>query len=566
MKFLISQLMYFARNKPGRINFAGLLRFLVILVALVVTYSIIFHYIIEYEGQQESWITGFYWTLTVMSTLGFGDITFQSDLGRAFSIVVLMSGIIFLLVLLPFTFIEFFYAPWMKAQQEARTPTSLPDKTEDHVILVQFDPVTRTLIEKLEQYKYSYVLLVPEIDEALRLYDLGYQVMLGDLDDPETYRRAHVERAVMVAASASDQVNANVALTVREVTEQIPVVGTANAPASVDLLELAGCSNVLQLGEMMGQALARQVADGETMAHMIGQFDDLYIAEASVRGTPLVGKTLSEISLREDTGLNVIGIWERGTFRTARPDSCIKPTSVLVMGGARAGIDRYNELFRKPGGDVAPVIIIGGGRVGRAAAQALELRGLDYRIIDKEPTRIRDPEKFILGDGADLEVLERAGIREAPSVIVTTHDDDMNIYLTVYCRRLRPDMQVISRTTLERNIVTLHRAGADFVVSYASTGANAIINLIGRDNILMVAEGLDVFEVPVPETMVGKTIAECSIRQKTGCTVVGLHVGGEVQVMPDPYDPLPEHARIILIGEPEAEESFLKRFKTKDKH
>jgi hypothetical protein len=35
---------------------------------------------------------------------------------------VLMSGIVFLLVMLPFTFIQFFYAPWLEAQSRARTP------------------------------------------------------------------------------------------------------------------------------------------------------------------------------------------------------------------------------------------------------------------------------------------------------------------------------------------------------------------------------------------------------------------------------------------------------------
>jgi hypothetical protein len=64
----------------------------------------------ESEGKEYSWITGFYWTLTVMTTLGFGDITFTTDLGKIFSIVVLLSGVIFLLVLLPFTFIQFFFA------------------------------------------------------------------------------------------------------------------------------------------------------------------------------------------------------------------------------------------------------------------------------------------------------------------------------------------------------------------------------------------------------------------------------------------------------------------------
>ena len=95
-------------------NLRSLSKFLVVIAAAITIYSILFHFIMEYEGRQFSWITGFYWTLTVMSTLGFGDITFVSDIGRAFSIIVLLSGIVFLLIMLPFTFIRFFYAPWLE--------------------------------------------------------------------------------------------------------------------------------------------------------------------------------------------------------------------------------------------------------------------------------------------------------------------------------------------------------------------------------------------------------------------------------------------------------------------
>jgi hypothetical protein len=91
-------------------------------------------------------VTGFYWTLTVMSTLGFGDITFASDLGRFFSIVVLLSGIIFLLVMLPFTFIQFFYAPWLEAQNKARAPRAVPAGMRGHVILTHFNNVAANLI------------------------------------------------------------------------------------------------------------------------------------------------------------------------------------------------------------------------------------------------------------------------------------------------------------------------------------------------------------------------------------------------------------------------------------
>ena len=84
----------------------------------------------------------------------------------------------------------------------------------------------------------------------------------------------------------------------------------------------------------------------------------------------------------------------------------------------------------------------------------------------------------------------RAGIDHAPAIVITPHDDDMNIYLTIYCRRLRPDIQIISRATRERNVSTLHRAGADFVLSYASMGATTIFNYLRRAGVVVIAEGL----------------------------------------------------------------------------
>ncbi|MBX3000916.1 MAG: potassium channel protein [Caldilineaceae bacterium] len=561
MKFLVSQLLYFLRDRPTRMNIIALGRFLLVLAGLVTLYSVIFHFLMAYEGRAEySWVTGFYWTLTVMSTLGFGDITFHSDLGRIFSMTVLLSGIIFLLVLLPFTFLEFFYTPWMKAQEAVRAPNRLPAKTSGHVILTQHDAVTNALIERLNEYNYPYVLLIPDLTEALRLNDMGYKVVLGELDNPETYRRLHAENALLVATTASDQINTNVAFTVRETSDRVPIIATANSPASVDILELAGSSHVLQLAEMMGQWLARRVSAGDATAHVIGQFDELLIAEATVRRTALVGKTLAQTGLREKTGIAVLGTWERGKFQRSEPDTVITDNTVLVLAGSSEQIARYDASVCPKEFSSEPVVIIGGGRVGRAVSRSLAARGLDYRIVEVEEQRIRDPEKYIHGNAAELTVLEQAGIRKTPAVVVTTHDDDTNIYLTIYCRRLRPDVQIISRTRLDRNIVTLHRAGADFVLSYASLGANAIMNLLNRSNILMVAEGLDIVKIAIPDGLVGKSIAEANIRRKSGCTVVALHTHDTTEINPDPYRPLPKDAELVLIGTVEAENRFLRQF------
>ncbi len=188
MKSFTTLYLHFMRNRASRRNLRVLAQFVLFLLAMILVYSMVFHYLMAWEGRQYSWITGIYWTLTVMSTLGFGDITFHTDFGRVFSMVVLLSGTLFMLILLPFTFIQFFYAPWMEAQEAARAPRELPANTEGHVILTHYGPVDAALIKKLTQYKYPYVILVPEITEALRLHDLDLKVVVGDLDNPQTYR------------------------------------------------------------------------------------------------------------------------------------------------------------------------------------------------------------------------------------------------------------------------------------------------------------------------------------------------------------------------------------------
>jgi Trk K+ transport system NAD-binding subunit len=558
MKLLTTQVMLFLQNKPDRRNFLTLIRFFIILLVLVIIFSVIFHFLMNLEGQKHSLLTGVYWTLTVMSTLGFGDITFDTDLGRFFSVVVLLTGMVFLLILFPFTFINFFYSPWMKAQDQAKVPRELPKDMHGHVILTRYGPVSEALIKKLVRHQYSYVVIVPTLAEGLDLHQQGVQIMLGDLGDPETYMRARIENAALVATTESDVLNTNVAFTVRGLAKDVPIIATCNADASIDILKLAGCNHVLQLGEKMGLFLSRRANGGDSNTHLVGRFGELIIAETIVAGTPMVGKTIKETRLRKEIGVNIVGVWERGKFKAADRDVVLTQNSVILLAGSTRQIDQYNKKYQVFCENTAPVVILGGGRVGRATGRALSSRNIDYRIVEKDPLRISQSTKTILGDAAELEVLKEAGIEESPCVVITTHDDDVNVYLTIYCRSLRPDMQIITRTTLERNLASIHRAGADFVLSYASMGANAILNLLRRNDILMVAEGLDLIRVKVPRSLIGKTIKESAIRKHTGCTVIAIHSQNEMQINPEPKTEFPKDAEIILIGTVESENEFFR--------
>ncbi len=563
MKFVPAVVASLSKSKIVKANIRLLIKYQLAIIGLITAYSILFHYIMALEGKEHSWLTGFYWSLVVMSTLGFGDITFTSDIGRAFSILVLLSGVVLLLVLLPFIFIKFFFGPWMDAQTRNRAPRELPPDTRNHVIITNYDPVTSALIEKLTSYKINYVVVVEELQRALELYDNDIRVAVGNIDDPKTYWKLRAGNAAMVLASNSDQMNTNITLTIREDFEELPIVTTAESPHSPDILQLAGSSLVLQLHDLLGNSLSAWTVAGECKSNIIGRYQGLAIAQTPVMGTPLAGQTIARSGIRESFGLAVVGIWERGSFMVPRPDTVIDSTSVLVLAGSEAAIAQYDEVYSfyhiyNVAGN--PVIIVGGGRVGNAIAERFRKSDIPYVIIDKKKTHGDDGDRYVFGDAADINTLEKALFKEAPAALITSHDDATNIYLTKYLRSLRPDMQILSRASEERNISTLHRAGANFVMSYASLGANAIFNFLMKREPLLLAEGLNVFHLKTPAELVGKTLAQSGIREKTGCTVVAIQHTDASSINPEPGMHLGSDDEIILIGTYDAETTFLNTY------
>ena len=518
-----------------------------------------------YEGRQHSWLTGFYWTLTTMSTLGFGDITFVSDAGRLFSIVVLLSGVVFLLVILPFVFIEFFYSPWLEEHNKARAPRQAPDNISGHVVFTYFDEVTINLIEKLRKYAIDHIIVTPELQNALDLHDLGYRVMVGELDDPQTYTRLRIDHAALVVVMNDDIIGTNIIYTIREINDRVPTVANVDMDDSIDILQLAGSTHVFQFTKMLGKALARRVLGISMKANIIGRFDQLLIAEAPAMRTWLQGKTMAESHLRETTGVNVVGIWEQGRFIIPSPQTRIGDGTVLVLAGTDAQLDQFDQSIgfgANKGLKKGPVVVLGGGRVGQSVAQALDVRGIDFRVVEKKAGIAAQDNRFIQGSAGDIEVLQQAGIKESPSIIITTHDDNLNIYLTIYCRRLRPDVQIITRASLDRNINTLHRAGANLVMSFSSLVTTSIINLLQPQQMLMFSEGLTVFRTALSPKLENMALLDVKVRENTGCSIVAVKRKDEMIINPNPKIILENGDELVLIGSTESEKMFNEKYPT----
>ena len=200
----------------------------------------------------------------------------------------------FLLIMLPFTFIQFFYAPWLEAQTKARAPRELHEGTHGHVILTRTDPITMNLIQRLKQYQYEYVIITEDIKHALELFDQDDKVVVGDLTDPETYWRLRVDRAALVVANIDDMMNTNILL------------------KPDDVLMLAEGLNVFRA--------------------------DIHAS--------LVGKSLVESQIRMQTGCSVIAINQDGKM-VSNPDPSVRLSEKdeLIMIGTDDAENRFLKRY-----------------------------------------------------------------------------------------------------------------------------------------------------------------------------------------------------------------------------
>jgi len=566
MKFTFSaELAFFLKDKEAKRNLFALLRYVAFLLAVIGLFGVLFQVImVQVEGQEHSWLSGFYWTLVTMSTLGFGDIVFHTDIGRAFSMTVVVSGIILLLVVLPYAFIRYFYAPWLEAQIHARAPREAPSDMRNHVIICAYDSIAPGLIERLEEDEIPYVVLEEDPERASRLYLEGISMVAGATDDRATFEAARAARARMVVVNDSDTENTNIILTLREVAPSVQVVALAERQASVDILELSGADNVVALKKRLGQQLANRMNAMHAFAHPVGHFKDLLIAEVPAHNTPLAGHTIRETRLRENIGVSIVGVWERGRLMAARPDQALSNASVPVVMGTEEQLETLNELLLIYDVNPNPVLVIGGGEVGLAAARVLESKDIAVHIVEKDRNleqRLRNScTKVFMGDAAEYEILHDAGIEQAPSVLLSTHDDATNIYLASYCRNLNEDLRIISRITSQRNIEAIHRAGADFVLSYNSLGVEAVYAILKERDVIILGEGVDFFSVTLPSGLYGRTLKDSAIGAKTGLTVIAIECKGETITNLGPDTELREGMELLMLGDHEQRHTFMELY------
>ena len=110
------------------------------------------------------------------------------------------------------------------------------------------------------------------------------------------------------------------------------------------------------------------------------------------------------------------------------------------------------------------IIVVGCGRLGSTIASLLSERNLHVIVLDIDQSNFRKLAASYggltkEGDGTDIDMLERVGIKEAGVLVATTNDDDVNIMIAQIAKEIFHVDEVITRIYDASKDITCNRMG-----------------------------------------------------------------------------------------------------------
>lgn len=201
------------------------------------------------------------------------------------------------------------------------------------------------------------------------------------------------------------------------------------------------------------------------------------------------------------------------------------------------------------------VLLIGLGRFGRHMAEKLLEEGNEVLGVDICEERVNDAMDMLtnaqIGDATNELFVESLGVRNFDLCVVAIGDNFQNSLETTALLKDYGAPFVLSRANRDVHAKFLLRNGADRIVYPEKEMAQRMAVKYGNDNIFDCIELTDeysIYEIPVPESWVGKSILEKDVRKKYGISILATKRLETLYPLPGAEHVFAEDENLIILG------------------
>ena len=321
-------------------------RFLLILLALIILVAVSTYAFFIVENLDL--FDAFYLTVTIPSTVGFGDITPKTFGGRLVYIGLVLTGIGI------FGCAVSFVASIMAERSIFKMVKGVllfrgDARLRDHVVIVGWNELTKAVCDELRSNGHRIVVIVEDDAVAREVSRAGYDVLVGSPLEASTYQEAKIGSAKStILAMDDDSRNLMAILRIRDLNRDLKIITVCNNDYMKKLFYRAGADEVVNTADIGGRILASHVFE-PIVAEVL---EDMAEAEKGLDAEQVTFRSSNPVRIRElrDLGFrSIILLIIRGPQRFYYPDDSfeIKLGDLLVLVGLREHLDSDKEILKK---------------------------------------------------------------------------------------------------------------------------------------------------------------------------------------------------------------------------
>ncbi|MCB0036873.1 MAG: potassium channel protein [Anaerolineales bacterium] len=297
-----------------------------------------------------SFIDALYMTAITLTTVGFGEVYELSRGGRVFTLLLMIMGVSS--VAYGFGVIgEYLLTTNLTGLARKRRMNRTIEQIKEHYIVCGYGRVGRNAAEVIREGHKGVVIIDYDEKNVQEFIEHDWLYIFGDATNDEVLLQAGVERAKgLLVCTGDDANNLFIVLSARALNSNLTIVSRSTNPNNESKIIRAGANKVISPYRIGGQRMANiiirpSVTDFFDVVTLDSGLE-LWLEDITIQpSSPLVGKTLTESNVRQQTGVTVIILNRKGQrIITPGGNTLIEPKDEILALGTREQLAELEKL------------------------------------------------------------------------------------------------------------------------------------------------------------------------------------------------------------------------------
>lgn len=312
-------------------------------IILIAFSTISIHYV-----EERSWFDSLYFTVSTISTVGFGDITPKTTFGKIIVILLIIFGITIFFVIIE----SLMQIAVKKRVAEALKLEEEEIHLENHVIVSGYGLYGEVVAKELKILGETVVIIDAEEDKIEEAEKDGFVAIKGSAIEEDVLLKAEIEKAKALIITQQDAGTvAFIAITAQQINPEIRLIARASKIEYLDQFLKVGIDRVISPESVGGRMMARAATAPQyfDFLNRLTVVPGLELAEMNIeKGSEAAGQSIGKMTKRCRAYCLVLYKESGKIVPSPPPESILEAEDHVIMFGTSEQLLNTKKYLSKP--------------------------------------------------------------------------------------------------------------------------------------------------------------------------------------------------------------------------